>query len=357
MRFIQPLWMHDPKKLKASNTSKSEKAKYPTVSLIISNFNGKGLLRNCLRSLFDQDYAGKYEVIVVDAGSIDGTSEMIAQEFPQTVIVRENRIGIGEAINLGVRKAQGEVLAIDINNDEVFQKDWLSILINALQNNPNVGIVGGMRVLYGTKNTVDEAGIVLDYLGIPSSHIRDRLSDISLNPVKVDYTGILLFRRDLINVIGEIDEHYVLYSEDADYCARARAAGYATLLVPEAISYHKRSVTIGKASSFSVYYERRNHIRFILVNFPVPRVILAAFWHIILLTGIDALASMPVPKPLLDSETTRLHFLFQRGTRQNFRAIIEAVLWNVRNFRMTESARSQRIFRSRRAARRSFPTD
>jgi glycosyltransferase involved in cell wall biosynthesis len=65
--------------------------------LIISNLNGKEMLKECLNSLERLDYPN-YEIIVVDAGSTDGAPELVAKQFPRVRLIREKRIGIGEAI-------------------------------------------------------------------------------------------------------------------------------------------------------------------------------------------------------------------------------------------------------------------
>jgi len=315
--------------------------KFPKVSLIISNFNGRELLRDCLSSLLRQDYAGSYEIIVIDAGSTDGAPEMIEQEFSEVKLIKESRIGIGKAVNLGFRIARGTILAFDINSDEIFSSSWLRTLVNALLRNPDAGVVGGVRILYGTKDVIDEAGATFNYLGIPSSYIRVKLSDAPKEPRKVDYVGTLIFRRKLLDIVGLCDETYVLYSEDEDYCARVKRAGYDILHIPQAISYHRRSVTIGKDSPLSVYYERRNHVRFIIKNFPLMRMFLALFWHVSLLTAIEAIVFIPFIKRILSSKDSRLVFLSQRATRKNYRAIIEAIRWNFRKFKSTIFARQQ----------------
>jgi len=323
---------------------------YPQASLIISNFNGKNFLRECLSSLFRQDYPGSYEVIVVDAGSTDGSPKMVEEEFPEVKLIRASRIGIGKALNSGLRLAQGEILAFDINNDERFSTSWLRILVDALLRLPNAGVVGGLRILHGTKDVVDEAGIVFNKLGIPSSYTRLKLSDIPEKPRKVDYVGTPLFHKRILNLVGVCDEDYVLYSEDEDFCARVKKAGYDVLLVPQAIAYHRRSATIGKASSLSAYYQRRNHIRFIIKNFPVSRMFLALFWYVFLLTAIEALMFVPIFKRLFSLQGSRLVFLSQKHTKENFRATIEAIRWNIQNFRSTISLRYQ-IFRQSKSKR------
>ena len=317
----------------AGNTIQKER--FPTVSLIISNFNGRDLLRDCLTSLLDQDYLGAVEIIVIDAGSTDGTPAMVELEFPEVKLIKKKRIGIGKAINLGFRAARGEIIVFDVNNDEVPSATWLRILVNALLSTPNAGVVGGIRILYGTKDIVDDAGATFNYFGVPATYTRVKLSDVPENPRKVDYVGTPLFRKELLDTVGLCDEIYVLYSEDEDFCARVKQFGYDILVVPQAISYHKRSATIGQSSPLAVYYERRNHIRFIIVNFTLSRMFLALFWHVCLLTTIEALAFMPFFRYILSSKESRLSFISQRSTKKNFRAIISGIFWNFRNLKLS----------------------
>ena len=93
---------------------------YPKVSLIISNFNGKDMLRDCLLSLKQLDYPD-YEIIIVDAASTDGAPQMVKEEFPEVILVNSKRkLGVDEAINIGLKKASGEIIGFDLNNDELF---------------------------------------------------------------------------------------------------------------------------------------------------------------------------------------------------------------------------------------------
>lgn len=312
---------------------------YPTVSLIISNRNGKELLKDCLNSLLNQNYPSLCEIIVVDAGSTDGTPKMVEQEFPTVKLLKERRIGIGTAINKAFRVAIGDILAFDVNNDEIFPKEWLKTLVDGLLTNPTAGVVGGVRVLFGTNDIVDEAGVVFDYIGIPSSHIRAKLVDIPQQPIKVDYVGLPLFHKRILNLTGLVDEAYVLYSEDSDFCAQVKMAGYDVLLIPQAVSYHRRSVTLGKSSSLSVYYERRNQIRFVIKNFSPFRMFLALFWYAVVLTIIESIMFTPFLKNLITSKETRLSFLFKRSSKDNFRAVIEAIRWNFKNLKSSFCAR------------------
>jgi len=313
--------------------------KYPSASLIISNLNGKDNLRECLESLRNLEYKGTYEVIVVDAGSTDGAPEMVEHEFPNVVLIRARRIGIGEAINIGIRSAIGEIIGFDLNNDETFSQDWLQILVDKLLSSDEIGVVGGIRLVYGSDCVIDEAGVSFNYMGIQSSHIRSNLSDLQIESTEVDYVGTIVSRRELFNKIGLVDEDYYIYGEDADFCARVKISGYKVFAVPKAISYHKRSETIGKVNPLATYYDHRAKIRFILINFSLLKMFVALFWHVILLTGIEALMFLSTLKRFLDSPDTRLSFLVKGNSKENFRATISAISWNISNFKKTVKRR------------------
>jgi len=312
---------------------------YPKVSLIISNLNGKDNLRECLKSLLNLQYKGNYEIIVVDAGSTDGAPEMIEHEFLDVILIRTKRIGIGEAINIGIGSAQGDIIGFDLNNDEVFSQNWLQNLIDTLLSNEEIGVVGGIRLLYGSKYILDEAGTYFNYLGFQSGNIGVNISDLQIDPIESDYVGTILFRRELLNKIGLVDEDYYIYGEDADFCARVKSYGYKILSVPNAISYHKRSETIGRVNPLAIYYHRRAKIRFIIINFSLFRMFVSLFWHLILLTGIEALIFIPTLNKFLNSPNTRLSFLVKENSKENFRAVISAISWNIRNFKKTVKRR------------------
>lgn len=103
---------------------------YPSVSVIVSNYNGGELLKRSLESLLKQDYPS-LEVIVVDAGSTDRSPDTIMKEFPEVFLIpKEARIGIGEAINIGITHAKGEVIVFDFLRDSshnLFKKHELSL--------------------------------------------------------------------------------------------------------------------------------------------------------------------------------------------------------------------------------------
>ena len=298
----------------------------PKVSLIISNFNGKEMLKSCLTSLEKLEYPN-YEVIVVDAGSNDGTQKMVESEFPWVILIKEKRIGVGEAINKGIRKSKGQILAFDLNNDEVFSKEWLCEMVNTLLSNKNI-IVGGTRVLYGS-DIIDAAGGKINIFAWGYIYWRNRkLSELPKKPKKVDYTGLPLFNRELLDKIGLLDEKYFMYTEDLDFCERARKIGYKVLNVPLAVSYHRRGSARMPIRAF--YFQKRNRIRFIIKYFSIPRLMISLiFWSYIML--INLIRFFP---PLISIlQFVGISSLSSKSANEYFKSLIDGLYWNIKNMK------------------------
>ncbi|MFL5331496.1 MAG: glycosyltransferase family 2 protein [Gemmataceae bacterium] len=112
------------------------------VTVCIVNWNCRDLLRACLQSLLEQPQDVSLEVIVVDNGSSDGAAEMVADEFPEVVLMRNNaNRGFSTANNQAAARAQGRFLFF-LNNDTVVPEATLSRLVEFAENNPEVGMVG-----------------------------------------------------------------------------------------------------------------------------------------------------------------------------------------------------------------------
>ncbi len=143
---------------------------FPFVSVIIPTFNGKALLAVCLPSLRGQSYpADRFEVIVVDDASGDGTVEYLAAEFPEArVVALAQNSGFIAACNAGVAAAaaQGEILVL-LNNDTEAEPGWLAALVAALLEHPDAGSAASKMLLFDRRNTLHTAGDLMGKDGIP----------------------------------------------------------------------------------------------------------------------------------------------------------------------------------------------
>ena len=111
-------------------------------SIIIVNYNGFGVIVDCLTSIFCHLSTPAIEVIVVDNDSQDGSPELIAQKFPQVNLLRQSKnSGFGTANNVGARQARGEYLLL-LNSDTLVTNNILPVLVAKLTSEAHVGIVG-----------------------------------------------------------------------------------------------------------------------------------------------------------------------------------------------------------------------
>ena len=311
------------------------------VSIIISNFNGKEHLRECLFSLMKLKYP-HYEVIVVDAGSTDGSPEMVEKDFPSVRLVRRGDMGIGEAINCGILVAKGEFIVFDLNNDDVVDENWLNHLVEVLSSSRDIGIVCGKRYRYGSNEILDCAGGKINFLTGDTSVIGQhrKNSEKYDSEKEVDYVPVIMTKREVINNVGLCDPHYYIYFEDTDFCLRAKRAGYKVIYVPSAIFWHKGSSTVGKFSYKRYYYLRRNQIRFILKTFPLPFMISALVYCSIFRTILDPLVTITPIRKLINIGFPRFSgYAKGRGNPRLIKAQKDSFLWNLKNLRKTLQAR------------------
>jgi len=120
------------------------KNNFPKISIVIPNWNGQRFLADCLDFLSKINWPD-YQVIVVDNGSTDGSSEFIRNDFPQVILIenRENR-GFASACNQGIKWGLkcGADYVLLLNNDTVVAPDFLTKMAEAAEADEKVGIVG-----------------------------------------------------------------------------------------------------------------------------------------------------------------------------------------------------------------------
>lgn len=242
--------------------------KSPKVSIIILNWNGGEDVLECLKSVKDIDYPD-YEVIVVDNGSTDNSVEGIKRSFPNINLIQNNKnLGFPEGTNVGIRAATGDYIML-LNDDTVVARNILKDLVEAMGSNANIGIAGPTILYYSEPDKIWSAGGKLSSLGY-ASHIGKGLKlnkELFNKPRFVDYiTGCaVLIKKEVIDKIGLLDPEYFLYFEDADFCLRAKKAGYEYMYVPSPTVWHKAT---GEwiTNPTQAYYYMRNAIVFARKN-------------------------------------------------------------------------------------------
>jgi GT2 family glycosyltransferase len=238
------------------------------LSVIVVNWNGKALLADCLASLRSQT-CPDFEVIVVDNGSTDGSSQFVRQAFPDFRLIQlKENLGFAGGNNAGIREARGEWVAL-INNDAVAEPTWLECLSRAVKGDERVGLAASRVVL--TSGALDSAGDGMTIAGVPYKRGHGNTPDgIFLQPSEVfgaSGCGVLL-RRSMLDRIGLLDEDFFCIYEDGDLNFRARLAGFQCIYVPEAEIIHRLHGTLGRLSKSYVFYGQRNMEYLYFKNMP-----------------------------------------------------------------------------------------
>ncbi|MCB0205335.1 MAG: glycosyltransferase family 2 protein [Anaerolineae bacterium] len=254
----------------------------PIASVIIPNYNGKHLLAVCLPALRRQTYpAGWFEVIVVDDASSDGTTDFLADDFPEVrVVALERNSGFIAACNAGVAAARGAVLVL-LNNDTEAEPGWLEALIAALEKNPRAGSAASKMLLFDRRDHLHTTGDMMGVDGIPRNRgvwERDDGQYDGQRQVFGACGGAAAYRRQAWEQAGGFDPALFMYMEDVDLAWRLQLLGWQAVYVPDARVYHQVSATGGGV--LASYYVGRNTILVIARNW--PGALLRRHWRSIL---------------------------------------------------------------------------
>ena len=261
------------------------------VSVIIVNWNGRHHLEECLDSLGGQTFK-HFETILIDNGSQDGSVSWVREKFPWVwVLGLPENTGFCYANNLGYEISRGRFIAL-LNNDTRVEPGWLFCLYSQMRKDERIGICASRIVRYDNPNILDAAGDGYDFSGVGFRRGHGEHAE------RYEHGGAVfgacaaaaMYRKNMLEDIGFLDESFFAVGEDIDLCFRAKMAGYQCLYVPEAIVYHKISQTIGVESDFQIYQSRRNVEYVYFKNMPLVLMVLTLPMHLIynLLTFVQA---------------------------------------------------------------------
>lgn len=232
----------------------------PDLSIVIVEWNTIDLLRDCLRSVYDNCAGLEIEVIVVDNASVDGSPEMVEAEFPQVIQIRntDNR-GFAAANNQGFELCTGRNILL-LNSDTYVLGNVLKQSVAYLDGHPNVGAMG-CRVLNPDRTMQRTCSMwprLLDLffmssglwkLNRPRLFGRYQMTHWQRNSereVEVISGCYLMLRQSVLQQIGPLDEDFFFFGEETDWCRRMRDAGWHLKFAPVGEIVHYGSASARK---------------------------------------------------------------------------------------------------------------
>ncbi len=225
----------------------------PDISVVIVSFNTGPLTRECLQTLEANAGGVRYEAIVVDNVSCDGSPDMIEREFPEAKLIRSSvNLGFAAANNRAFPLARGRYIVL-LNSDAFVQPGALPAAVEKMDRNPHVGLAGARLV--GRDGSWQPSArmfpsLLNDFLtlsGLAAARPRSRFFgrlDRTWAPAdqaaEVDWVpgAFSILRREVLEKVGPFDERFFLYYEEVELCRRIKAAGYSVLYWPEIVVVH-----------------------------------------------------------------------------------------------------------------------
>jgi N-acetylglucosaminyl-diphospho-decaprenol L-rhamnosyltransferase len=224
-----------------------------TVDVVIPVHNGWPLTRRCLELLAAQTLP--HDVIVVDNGSGDGTSDGVRESFPNVRLIELGaNTGFPAACNRGAAAGSGDVVVL-LNNDVECPPEFLERLVRPLRDDERLGSVAALLLAPGER-TIESFGLAADPTVAGYPRLRGVPSDTAQTsePRLIGPSGAAgAYRRAAWESVGGLDDGVFAYAEDVDLALRLRAARWTTTATRDAVAIHIGSASAVARSTWQRY--------------------------------------------------------------------------------------------------------
>lgn len=244
------------------------------LSVVIPNYNGKNYLHDCLQSLKKQTYSD-FDIIVVDNGSTDGSSEFLRNNYPlvQVIELGENT-GFANAANVGIKASDSKYVFL-LNNDTMCDEQAVERLVRVMENKKKLFSAQAKMLKMKEPHDIDDCGDLYCALGWAFTPGKDKDNRYFSRRESVTSAcaGAAIYRKEYFDKVGFFDEEHFCYLEDVDIGYRARLKGYANVMEPSAVVYHVGSGSSGsRYNDFKVELTAGNNIYLIYKNMPIVQI-------------------------------------------------------------------------------------
>jgi len=300
----------------------------PLVSIIIINYNGYYLLKNCLNSILKNSY-NNYEIIIADNGSTDNSLQKIKIDFKDylnkiKLLNLKKNLGPSLARNKAFKESTGEIIAF-LDNDTEVDKNWIIEALKLFKTNSKIGAIQSKLLLLDQPTKIDYAGELLGSLGFLKSvanyeETDNGQYDLNSSILAAKSAGMFIRRQAFIKA-GQFDSSYFIFMEETDLGWRTLLVGYQNYFCFNSIVYHKFSSTKDIVDpDFNNYLVRfhgtKNYIQTLIKNLS-PKYLLKI---------------LPIHLFLWFSLAT---FLFITGRFKSAKNIYKGMFWNLTHLKQT----------------------
>lgn len=246
-------------------------------SIIIVTHNNLEYTKQCLDSIIRKTDYHPFELIVVDAHSTDGTLEYLRSETNVRLVALIKNYPYSYSLNRGIQAAKGEYLCFMNNDIVIVQPEWLKILVECVENNAEVGIVGPKFLDSNTSSAVTpvvrnnrssartitktspikwgEGTQLPRYIYPDGREYKIMVEDDTITPCTYVMGACFLVKRQLINIVGLFDEKFFFAYDETDYCVRTWKAGRTVVCNSFAKVVHHVGKTIESVTANDYEYD------------------------------------------------------------------------------------------------------
>lgn len=248
-------------------------SKKTSIFILLLNWNGYQDTLECLESL-QKITSVCFQIVIIDNHSQDQSVAMFRQKAPHIpVLETTENLGFAGGNNHGIRWAleQGAEWIFLLNNDTIVDPDSLSAFLSASQAQPKAKILGAKIYQYHKPSVIDHLGGMWefekgDFMSLHQGHREDGISYEKMHPVDYVCGAAFFVHRSVFETIGFLEEKFFLLWEEADFCFRAKRAGFQIWTAPQAKVWHKVSSSFVGGKPHMHYFWWRGRLLWIHRN-------------------------------------------------------------------------------------------
>jgi glycosyltransferase involved in cell wall biosynthesis len=207
----------------------------PLVTAIVDTFNHEAFIEQALESVFSQEFSpDDLEIIVVDDGSTDRTSEILEKFAARVRILRKNNGGQGSAFNAAIPLARGEIVAF-LDGDDWWSKHKLLTVLKMFRSDPRIGVVG-----HGFYEIDEGSGQSLEVVPSFRRHISLRNVEDGIgfrNVMSFLGTSRVAIRKQILDLVGPIPETLVVEADE--FMSTLAVAHSQAVLLQEPLTFYR----------------------------------------------------------------------------------------------------------------------
>jgi len=268
------------------------------LSIVILNWNGRGMLERFLPVLQRCSSLDGVEIVVADNASTDGSVDMMRQKFPDVrLILLDRNWGFADGYNKALAQVDAEYFLL-LNSDVEVTPGWLEPLLGYMDTHPETAACQPKLLSSVERDRFEYAGAAggfMDRWGY--MFCRGRVFDViekdmgqydSVAHVFWATGAALMIRSSDFRQAGGLDGRFFAHQEEIDLCWRLRSRGRDIVCVPDSVVYHVGAATLSRSNPFKTKLNFRNNLLMLYKNLPdseLHSVMRARFW-------LDGLAAM-----------------------------------------------------------------